>query len=276
MKQSQVIAAAVFAVATLAGSAQAALVSGFDATYVANGSWFLTDTRPGGTATIETLSGGAAVGAPLPTGAAKLTTTTGASKAEVGVRDNYGMVRDILSTLDLHFAYYKEAVGDAAPAPSLKLSFLNPNVVGTGANRGFITLIWEAYVQPFPAFVNPTPGVWTNVDIDHDTGRFWGTNGFGHSNSAGGAPYRTLDEWVTALSPDFLGATLVDVMIGVGTNNVNQVGYFDDVRIQHDFGTGYNATYDFEAASEASTPGSLHLAALAVVGLLGMSRRKRA
>ena len=210
-----------------ATSVHAATVTAFDAVYLADGQWVHTDTRPGGSATIETLSGGAAIGAPLPTGAAKLTTTNGASKAEVGVRDNYGLVRNILRSLDLHFSYYKEAVGDAAPAPSLKLSFANPSVVGSGPNRGFITLVWEAYVQPFPVFTNPATNVWTDVDIDFDSGRFWGTNGFGNTNSAGGSPYRTLQEWTLALSADFSDAALVAVAIGVGSNNLNQVGYFD-------------------------------------------------
>lgn len=259
-----------------AATAQANVVSAFDATFVGNGRWYNADTRPGGNATIEALSGATAVGAPLPSGAAKLTTTSSASKAEVGVRDTYGRAADILSSFNVHYSYYKVAGGDAAPAPSLKLSFVNPSVTGSGSNRGFITLIWEAYVQPYPTFTNPATDIWTDVDISFTNGRFWGTNGFGNASSFGGAPYRTLQEWLSTLgSSGFADAGLVEVGVGVGSNNVNQVAYFDDVRISHKAGDGYSAAYNFEAAAGNTVPEptSLALVGLSLTALLLLRRR---
>jgi hypothetical protein len=47
------------------------------------------------------------------------------------------------------------------------------------------------------------------------------------------------------MAPSFADADLILVSVGVGTFNLGQIGYFDDVEVVHD---GYQAAYDFEPA----------------------------
>ncbi len=90
------------------------------------------------------------------------------------------------------------------------------------------------------------------VTIDENTGLFWTTGGFGFGNSFGGPPIKTLAEWRTALSSDFGDADLLAVSVGVGSFNVGQIGYFDNVIIA---GTNADASYDFEPAVQFETLG---------------------
>lgn len=216
------------------------------------GVWFENDVRVGGTASTVDVSqaGGNLENAqPLPIGAAKLTTRVAenADKAEVGVADAYGRVADIMSSLAVAYAYYKADVpgGNAFAAPSIKLTFYDPDYVGDG----FVTLVyeptWNQPANPGASLVVPND-VWTDVAIDQNTGLFWGTGGFGQPNTAGGPPLQTLAQWAGTFDAGFADADLVLVSIGVGTFNPGQEGYFDDVTIDHSAGGGYSASYDFE------------------------------
>ena len=133
----------------VSGAAQATVVTNFDPGFVSNGRWFSSDTRPGGTASVVDLTGAGGnleTAQPLPNGAAKLTTNlTNDAKAEVSVRDNYGVVGSILSSLNLNYAFYRDNLpgGNQAAAPSIKLSFFNANYAGDG----FVTLVYEPYWQ---------------------------------------------------------------------------------------------------------------------------------
>ena len=233
------------------------------------GVWIESDVRPGGEANIVNLTGDGGDlenNQPLPVGAALLTTIfDDNAKAEVGVGNIYGQPKNIFDTISLSYSYHKAANSELdenlAAAPSLKLTFYNPECDETPilppatAADCFATLVYEptwnglTSTSTQPVSTNPAADKWTTVTIDQENGLFWTTGGFGIGNSFGGPPIKTLEKWLSALSPDFQDAELIFVSVGVGTFNRGQTGYFDDVRISHGFEGGFSERYDFEPST---------------------------
>jgi len=268
-------AAALALTAPLAANAAPVTVSDFDAQ-----PWDRTLIAAGGTAEIVSLAGkgGNLEGnAPLPTGAARLTTTNdNASRAEVQfIPDGgFGLVSDIFNN-DLSFSYsmFKGATGAAFPAPTLKLQFYNENpALGQG---GYTQLIFE------PSWNMPgsegsstavTSGDWLDFTVNLNSGLFWTSGGFGQANGAGGPPLLTLDGWQSTFNADFANANLFGMSIGLGSYNPDQIGYFDNVQAR---AGQLDVTFNFEAASAVPIPATLPLLAVGLLALAGMARRRR-
>lgn len=242
----------------LAITEQVSSIAPFSATPTP-GEWYESDIRLAGAAGIEDLTGvggNLETATPLPVGAVLLTTTADNNdKAEIGIQNDYGVASDIIDAdLQLAYAYFKQASGNAFAAPTIKLAFfLTPCTSGDG--DCFFQLIYEpTWNQPGQEGTSqavPT-GDWTTANIDQDNGLFWSTGGFGSINSGGGPPLRTLADWVANLDPAFLDASLVGVAVGVGTYNQDQVGYFDGVSLVTTGPIATDTTWDFDVVSAPS------------------------
>jgi hypothetical protein len=135
----------------------------------------------GGTAEIVELTGEAAVGAPSPTAAVKVTSTVNADRGEIRQFADFGRVRDFFTQeLGFSYSYFKEAGTPEFAAPALKLEFaVNPGGVnGTGNDRTFVTLVyeptWNQAANPNNSLTVPS-GTWTDVSISLNEGLFWNT-----------------------------------------------------------------------------------------------------
>jgi hypothetical protein len=273
MKFNAIAATAACVVAFAAGTASAATVTTLDGSQ----GWTKGDTTGGGTSDIVDLSGAGGNlenNAPLPDGAVKLTTTSDNNdRAEISLLADFGLVSDILTSgFSVSYDMFKALGGALEDAPALKLSFLNLGYAGDG----YVTLIFEPYWnQPgFEGTSYATPaGDWSTYSISLDSGLFWQTGGFGQSNSAGGPPLKTLNEWVSTFDSGFSSASMVALTVGLGTYNPSEVGYVDNVKIS---GTLVDGTSDFDVAP-VPVPAALPLfaAGLAGFGWIGWRRNRR-
>jgi hypothetical protein len=255
--------------------------------------WYTNDVRPGGTATIQDLTGfggNLELSQPLGSGAARLTTDgTNAAKAQVGTYNDFGLASSVLASINLGYSYFKTASTELDAAPSIKLSIFNASGTGTGDLDSFGTLVYEpTWNLGVNGSAHVPSGAWQTVSIDQNTGAgltggggWWWDGGFGVGNGAGGPPIKSLAEWLTAFqtgadAADFAGAHVNILSVGVGTYNINQDDYFDKVSIS----TGaISKTYDFQAPSPpASVPDggwTIELLGCAMVGLAALRRKLR-
>lgn len=255
-----------------AGAASADFVTSLDSSYTANYRWY-SEVAAAGTTSIDSTVSPPSDSLP---GSAKLTTNASNSdKAAATLAGNFGTVSQLISNnVQFSYDYFKQSVvgGNLAAAPALKLTFSNPNFFGDGN----VTLIYEPYWNGG----NPTANEWHSVNIDLDTGLFWQNGGFGQTNSSGGPPLKTLEDWITTFdsaptpnSNKFSNATLTHVSMGIGSYNPGQINYFDNVRLA---GTSLGAekTYNFGIAP-VPEPGTFGMAGTGILIVLGYARRRR-
>ena len=275
-------AAGIAAACIMSSAANAGTVTQFESSFAGNGIWFDSDVRAGGTTGVESLigQGGNLEGnAPLPTGAAKLTTgPSNADKAEVAVTGNFGTVGQFLQSGSLAYDYFKQALGDLNPsaAAAIKFSVLDTNITSTSSTDGFTTFVYEPTwnIGPVGSSVVVPTDDWANAVVTGNSGVLWHTGIYGAGNQGGfGGDGNTLADWVAFFSDDLLDASIIAISVGIGTFNQGQTAYFDNVL----FSNGdINLAYDFEVAP-IPLPAALPLygTGLAIVGFLGWRRRRK-
>jgi len=236
--------------------------------------WYYSDMRAGGTASIADLTGlGGDLenNSPLGNDAVKLATTLANSdKAEIGMYGDFGLVSDIFNdSLSFSYDYYRENVvgGNTFAAPALKLGFLNDNC--TDDLDCYFQLIYEPYLNA--ALVD---SAWTTINIDLDLGAFWNTGGFGLVNGSGGcvpSGCLSLADTEIAANEYFSSASLVSIGLGVGSSNQGVTGYVDNVSVNVG---NFSKTYDFEKV-DVPEPSTLAIFALGMMGLASRRFKKQ-
>lgn len=261
-----------------ANTATATVVNSFDPALTAAYQWYDKDTALAGTIGIEDLSGQGGNlenNAPLGSGAAKLTTgpTDTNDRAQVGIKGNLGSVSDFINGGSLSYDYYKSSSDvNAAAAPAIKLEILDNS---TPDPTDYGTFVFEPYWNiDHPSSTDPATDTWTNIDITGTSGTFWHTAYYGDVNQAGGGHLgNTLEDWAAYFGVDFLDAAIVGIAVGVGTYNLGQTGYFDDVTYVNG---NVSLAYDFEV-SVVPLPAAFPLygAGLTVLGFMAWRKKRK-
>lgn len=243
---------------------------------LSNQPWQTSLVAAGGAAEIVDLAGQGGNlenNAPLQTGAVKLQTgPVNTSRAEIQLTPSggFGTVSDVFnSNLSFGYSMYKGTTGAVEPAPSFKMQLYNPTP--TQSSDGYMELVFEPYWnQPGSEGTSSAvpAGEWIDYSVDFTNGLLWSTGGFGVTNSAGGPPLRTLNDWLGTLNPDFGDANLISISLGLGTYTPDQIGYVDNVSVN---AGDYAKTFDFEVATEVPAPASLPLL---LIGLLGVAVKR--
>lgn len=247
-------------------TASATVVSDFSGTY----GWVESDVRGAGTAGVVDLTGQGGNlenNAPLPTGAAKLTTgNVNGDKAEVGIAGDFGTVGSFVNGAGtLSYDFYKSSTDtNLSAAASIKLTVLDGN---TNEADGYTTFVYEQYLN-VPG--NPATDTWTNVDIAADSGMFWQTGLYGDNDRN---VRNTLAGWLAHFGADLLDATIVGISVGVGSYNQGQTAFFDDVRYSNG---QVSLAYDFEVSAVPLPAGlPLYGAGVATLGFFAWRRKRK-
>ncbi len=278
--------AGILSAAFIANNANATVVNNLDASYTADYKWFNSSVG-GGTASLEDLTskgGNLENNAPLPTGAVKLTTGPNnpadlGDKGEISIGGNFGTIGDFINGGTLSYDYYKSSSDvNAAAAASIKLTVLDSNVTtpdATPANPvdGYTTFVFEPYWNINTGVsTNPPTDTWTNIDITGSSGIFWHTGLYNDGNMFG-APGMSFADWLAHFGADLLDADIIGITLGVGSYNLGQTAYFDDVKYTNG---QIDLAYDFEV-SVVPLPATLPLygAGLAVLGFIGWRKNRK-
>lgn len=263
-RPATVVLAALTATSAFAGTI---IDVGTIASSSSNNVWGKTGTTGVATVGIVDLTGaGGTLGSGQPMGPDAVKLTTGglnSYKAQIGIKGNFGNARTFLQDLDVGYFYFKDgdvANTNLAAAPSLKLK-----ISGLFAGE----LVYEPYWNGSVPL-----NQWQEVSIDTNTGNgvpgsggWWWSGGLGQASSSAGPPIRSAGEWANLLNLE--NRFISEIKIGVGTYNINQVVYFDAVRIG-------DTTYNFGRPTPA-VPEPTSLAIFSFVGLaaVGMRLRKK-
>ena len=254
------------------------------------GSWVRTGIAGGGSAALVSLvgeGGDLESNQPGQDGAVRLATGfSNDDEARVVTYDDFGDAAVTLADLEVGFSYFKQTVdgGNVFAAPALRIGIESAS--GTGDNSG--ELVYEPYWnQPGGGAPAAPADAWQTVSIFSATGGgnpdnqnlnggWWWDGGFEVSNSFGGPPLRSLEEWVTVFEAadavDFGTARMVSVGFSVGSYNQGQIGYVDNLSIAVPGSLG--VSYDFSAVPEPAEV-ALGVGMLAGLGAWTVRRRQR-